>query len=74
MLTKLKNGIKNRLSAAKTGLKKFDRDEKGLEALQVILIIAIAAIILALLKTYWQEVKTWFKTAVDVITGKEGFS
>jgi hypothetical protein len=45
-------------------LRSFHRDEKGLEALQVILIVAIAAIILALLKAYWQDVKNWF--AVNV--------
>jgi len=38
----------------------FHRDEKGMEALQVILIVAIAAIILAFLKYYWQDVKNWF--------------
>ena len=53
-------------------LRSFHRDEKGLEALQVILIVAIAAIILALLKVYWGEVKTWFRKAVEVITGKDG--
>ena len=60
MLTKIKNY-----------LKKFHKDEKGLEALQVILIVAIAAIILALLKTYWPQVKEWFSTMVDNIIGND---
>lgn len=68
MLTK----IKTRLSAVKNGVVKFHRNEKGLEALQVILIVAIAAIILALLKLYWKDVKTWFKTMVENVIGESG--
>lgn len=68
MLTKLKN----RLSAVKNGVVSFHRNEKGLEALQVILIVAIAAIILALLKLYWKDVKSWFKTMVETIIGSDG--
>lgn len=68
MLTK----IKSRLTAAKNGVVKFHRNEKGLEALQVILIVAIAAIILALLKLYWKDVKAWFKTMVETIIGSDG--
>ncbi len=65
MLTK----IKNRMTKVKNGLKKFHKDEKGLEALQVILIVAIAAIILALLKMYWPQVKKFFEDNVGEILG-----
>ncbi len=61
MLTKFKNGVK-----------KFHKDEKGLEALQVILIVAIAAIILALLKAFWPDVKNFFKRSIEFIMGQGG--
>ena len=64
--------IKNRAKAAKNGLLKFHRDEKGLEALQVILIVAVAAVILTFLKIYWQDVKAWFKDMMEPITGGKG--
>lgn len=64
--------LKNRVRAVKNGVVKFHRNEKGLEALQVILIVAIAAIILALLKLYWPDVKKWFKQVVEVVIGKDG--
>lgn len=41
-------------------LKKLHRDEEGLETLQVVMIVAIAAIILALLKIFWADIKKWF--------------
>ncbi len=41
-------------------LRRFHDDEEGLEALQVVLIVAIAAVILGLLKLYWEDVKNWF--------------
>lgn len=44
---------------------RFHRDERGLESLQVVLIVAIAAIILALLKWLWPVIKDWFKKALD---------
>jgi uncharacterized protein involved in cysteine biosynthesis len=48
----LKNGIRRRLRA-------FHRDECGLEALQVVMIIAVAALILALVKLFWSDIKNW---------------
>jgi Flp pilus assembly pilin Flp len=53
----------------KNWLKKFHRDEQGLEALQVVLIVAIAAIILALLKTFWPQIKQWFSDNVTEVLG-----
>lgn len=51
-------------------LRKFHRDERGLEALQVIMIVAIAAIILALLKFAWPGIKKWF---IDNVKNTLGF-
>jgi hypothetical protein len=56
----------------KSWLKKFHNDERGLEALQVILIVAIAAIILALLKTFWPQAKQFFNDNVAKVIGFDG--
>lgn len=50
-------------------LKRFHKDERGLEALQVVMIIAVAALILALVKLFWGSVKTWFTDLTDPIIG-----
>ena len=49
-------------------LKKFHRNEAGLEALQVVMIIAIAALFLIAVKFQWQTIETWFKGLVESIT------
>lgn len=41
-------------------LKKIHKDESGLETLQVVAILAVAAIILAVIKFFWKDIKTWF--------------
>lgn len=50
-------------------LRRIHEDERGLETLQVVMIIAIAALILALIKAYWPQVRTWFETLVNNILG-----
>lgn len=52
-----------------SGLKRFHDDERGLEAMQVVMIIAIAALILALVKSFWTTIKDWAQKLVDGITG-----
>jgi len=47
----------------------FHEDEDGMEALQVVIIVAIAAVVLGLLKIFWPEIKSWTKTAVKNLTG-----
>ncbi len=49
-------------------LKKFHRNEAGLEALQVVMIIAIAALFLIAVKFQWQTIEQWFKDLVKSIT------
>ncbi|MCU0703146.1 MAG: hypothetical protein MUF18_04055 [Fimbriiglobus sp.] len=48
-------------------LLRFHRDDRGLEALQVVMIIAIAALVLALVKLFWGSIKTWFTELTDPI-------
>jgi len=56
------------LARFKSTVAKFHKDEAGLEALQVVMILAVAAICLILLKDYWGKIKTWFKAMMDDAT------
>lgn len=46
-------------------LKAFHEDEEGLEVLQVVLIIALAALIFIVIRAYWNSTKAKGKAAVD---------
>ena len=48
-------------------LRRFHRDERGIETLQAVMIIAVAALILALVKLFWGKVTTWFTGLTDPI-------
>ena len=50
-------------------LTRFHNDERGLEALQVVMIIAVAALVLALVKLFWSDVKNWVTSLVGDILG-----
>ena len=50
-------------------LRRIHEDEQGLETLQVVMIIAVAAVILALVKSQWGNITTWFNNTVKAITG-----
>jgi Flp pilus assembly pilin Flp len=39
----------------------FHEDEDGMETIQVVMLIAIAAVVLIVLKAFWGEIKTWVK-------------
>jgi len=45
--------------------KKLHNDEEGIETIQVVMILAVAAIALALVKLNWQSISTWFKTSTE---------
>ena len=46
-------------------LKKLHRDEEGLETLQVVLIIGVAALILGTIKVWWPAVRDWAQKSVE---------
>ena len=52
-----------------SGVRRFHDDERGLEAMQVVMIIAIAALILALVKLFWSDVKNWVTPLLADIIG-----
>ena len=49
----------------------FHNNEKGMETLQVVLIIAVAAIILALIVNQWEAIRDWATSAIEAITDFE---
>lgn len=51
-------------------LKKFHQDETGMEAIQVVMIVAIAAIVLLVVKSLWDtSIKPWMTNQVTTVTG-----
>lgn len=47
----------------------FHNDEAGLEALQVVMILAVAAVALIAVKTQWESISQWYKGVMDQGTG-----
>jgi len=61
------------LARFKSTVAKFHKDEAGLEALQVVMILAVAAICLIVLKTQWTTVKGWFeKNMIEAVKFEGG--
>jgi Flp pilus assembly pilin Flp len=50
--------------------RKFHSDEEGLEALQVVMIIAIAGMVMVAAATLGQEVVTWMKEKWQSLQGQ----
>ena len=48
-------------------LKKFHEEERGLEALQVVMIIAVAAIIMLLIKNNYETIRKWMEKLIDTV-------
>lgn len=49
--------------------RRLHEDERGLEALQTVIVVALAAIMLAFLKTFWPGIKQWFRNSVQEVIG-----
>ena len=50
-------------------IRRMHDDEEGMSALQVVMILAIAAVVLGVIKLAWNPVKNWFlKNIADVRT------
>jgi hypothetical protein len=50
-------------------LRSFHEDEDGLETLQVVMIIAVAAIALIAVKTFWEDIKEWAEKMIEDAVG-----
>jgi len=51
-------------------LRRFHDDQEGLEAVQTVMIVAIAAVILIAVMTLGQEVFDWLREKWDELRGK----
>lgn len=62
--------ISNQLTAARNWLNKFHRDDRGIESLQVVMIIAIAALVLIAVFTVGKDVVKWMKDQWNNLRGQ----
>ena len=53
-------------------LVRFHRDERGMETLQVVMVTAVAAIIVAFMQRFWPRVKAWFLESVNQVLRWQG--
>lgn len=53
-------------------IRKWDRDDSGMSSLQVVMILAIAVIVLALIKAMWWDIKNWLTIALFWVVDFEG--
>lgn len=51
-----------------SSLIRFHDEEDGLEALQVVVILAIAAVALLVIKRAWPMIREWFGDSIDELT------
>ena len=51
-----------------SGIEAFHNDEEGLETLQVVMILAVAAVALIVVKNKWTTIKNWFNTETEGAT------
>lgn len=56
------------LTSLRQRIARFNSDERGMETLQVVLIVAVAAIILALIVNQWPNIKSWAENAIKAVT------
>jgi hypothetical protein len=61
--------VMNVIQRGLRSLREFHRNEKGLEALQVVMIIAIAAVCLIAVKYNWDKIRDWFYDVIGQGTG-----
>ncbi len=63
----------SKLTQLKNSISSFHNDERGLEALQTVMILAIAAVALILIKNHWPQVKKFFDDNMGTITKAGAF-
>ncbi len=58
----------------KSAVSKFHNDEAGLEALQVVMILAVAAVALIVVKGQWDTIRDWFTKVMGEGVGEGNWS
>ncbi|MDB5339232.1 MAG: hypothetical protein JWN70_4851 [Planctomycetaceae bacterium] len=50
----------------------FHSDEDGMETMQIVMIIAVAAIVLLFVKSQWETISSWASGLISQVTGWTG--
>lgn len=56
------------MSGLKDAARRFHNEEDGIESIQVVIILAIAAVALLVVKGKWEDIKTFFNDNTDQAT------
>lgn len=51
-------------------VKSFDRDEDGIESIQVVMILAFGAVVMVAAWAFWDQIKGWASGLINGILGK----
>ncbi|MDB5339230.1 MAG: hypothetical protein JWN70_4849 [Planctomycetaceae bacterium] len=51
-----------------TAARKFDQNEEGMETMQIVMIIAVAAIVLLFVQSQWGNISGWASGLVGQVT------
>ena len=64
--------IYNKIQQIKQTLKRIREDERGMEPIQVVLILAVAAVVIAVLWSFWEsDIWPWFENVMGKVTDIE---
>ena len=58
----------------RTAMRRFHAAEDGLEALQVVMILAVAAVALIAVKSRWDDIRDWFHSVMQEGTGEDSWT
>lgn len=58
-----------RTEHAAQALQAFHEDEDGMETLQVVMLVAVAALILIFIRARWEQIKGWVSGVLGNILG-----
>ena len=64
----------SQIAALKQSIRRFHDNEAGLEALQVVMIVAIAAVCLIIVNNFWEDIRAWFNGMMEAVTGEGNWS
>lgn len=62
------------LQKMRDSVRSFHRNEAGLEILQVVMILAVAAVALIAVKYKWDDIKEWFNDVMGQAVGEDNWS
>jgi Flp pilus assembly pilin Flp len=64
------NSLKAQFQNFVDSVKAFDRDEDGIESIQVVMILAFGAVVMVAAWAFWDQIKGWADGLIQGILGK----